>query len=466
LEIQIFGRIGDAWYALGNMLDSARAYEQQASRAEQGGLKADQVNALSCLARTTVLIDGDKGIAVCDRAVRACDSVEDPLLVARTQMLAATLRLGYDEWRKGDAEICASTRQTIRSLSDVDRPSYQEIWDAHLLSLQGQSREALRVSEAGISKYYEVWDPDRRILPGERGEALSTVDRQTFGTDQATTLAGYILALSAKSIALMYLGEFGLALDVLQAARARAEKNGSNAWIFILREAALRIAIFDFAEARQLCAKLVDMNPGYLGKHPKALGLLTEGYAALYAGNYSEASKYFTELRDRVPDQKFFLHWFWRMHAEFGLSNGLLEAGDVANAKREADRFLKSALSTSNPYLQALAWAMQAKVTMIQGEWAATKEHLFKALDIVNKFEVPLAAWRVHAVASEYYEQAHEPASAEQHRDSAASIVMAMARSLDAHQSLRDKFLAAEPVRKVLDFKMQPAKNAHFDFHS
>ena len=465
-EIQILGRIGDAWYALGNMLDSALAYEKQATRAERAGLKAAQVNALSCLARTTVLIDGDEGVAICERAVQACDSLEDPLLVARTQMLAATLRLGYDEWRKQDAEICASSRQTIRNLSDVDRPSYQEIWYAHLLSLQGHSREALRITEAGISKYYEVWDADRGILQGERGEPLATVDRQIFGTEEGTTLAGYILALSAKSIALMYLGQFGPALDVLQAARERAEKNGSNPWIFILREAALRIAIFDFAEARQLCAKLVEMNPGYLGKHPRALALLTEGNAALCAGNYIEASNFFTELRDRVPDQKFFLHWFWRMHAEFGLSNGLLEAGDFLNAKHEADRFLKSALSTSSPYLEALAWAMQAKVSMIQREWTATKEHLFKALDIVNRFEVPLAAWRVHGVASEFYVQAKEPASAEQHHENAASIVLAMARSLDAHQSLRDKFLAAEPVRKVLDFKTHPAKNAHFDFHS
>src|SRR5215475_4744067 len=463
LEIQILGRIGDAWYALGNMLDSARAYEKQASRAEQGGLKAAQVNALSCLARTTVLIDGDEGLAICGRAVQASVSLEDPLLVARTQMLAATLRLGYDEWREQDAEICASTRQTIRSLSDIDRPSYQEIWDAHLLSLQGQSREALRVSEAGISKYYEVWDEDRGTLQGERGEPLATVDRQIFGTEQGTTLGGYILALSAKSIALMYLGQFGPALDVLQAARARAEKNGSNPWIFILREAALRITIFDFAEARQLCAKLVDMNPGYLGKHPKALALLTEGYAALYARDYAEASKYFTELRDQVPTQKFFLHWFWRMHAEFGLSCLLLEAGDIPNSRHEADRFLKSALSTSNPYLHALAWAMQAMITLAQREWAGTENHLSKALDIVDRFEVPLAAWRVHSVASEFYQQAKESVLAEQHRDNAASIVLTMARSLDAHQSLRDKFLAAEPVRKVLDFKMQPAKTAHFD---
>lgn len=450
LMIQILGRIGDAHYALGNMLDSARAYEDQAVRAEQAGLKSVQVNALSCLARTTVLIDGEKGIAVSERAVQACDKLDDPLLAARTQMLAATLRLGYDEWRKKDAEICASARQTILSLTGPDRPSYQEIWDAHLMSFQGQSREAVQVCEAGMAKYYEASDADRRVLQGEDPGAMKTSDGET---DQSTTLAGYVLALSAKSIAHLYLGEFGSALDVLRTARAQAEKNGSNPWLFTLREAALQMTIFNFADARELCAKLVEINPGYLCKHPKAIRLITEGYAAFYAKKYADASKCFREVRDHVPAQKFFLHWLWRMQAELELSNVLLEAGEIRNAQHEADRFLKSALSTSNPYLQALAWSTKAMVAMAQREWDVAEDHLSRALDIVNTFEVPLAAWRVHQVASEFYRLTKEPEKAEQHLGKAVSLILAMARSLDGHPSLRDTFLTAEPVRKVLDSK-------------
>jgi hypothetical protein len=56
-------------------------------------------------------------------------------------------------------------------------------------------------------------------------------------------------------------------------------------------------------------------------------------------------------------------------------------------------------------------------------------------------------------VASDFYRQTKEPDRAEQHRDNATSIVLAMARSLDAHPSSRDTFLAAEPVRKLLDPK-------------
>jgi tetratricopeptide (TPR) repeat protein len=58
-EIRIFERIGDAHYALGDMTESARAFEAAAIRAADAGLRSDEVNALCCLARTTVLIDGD-----------------------------------------------------------------------------------------------------------------------------------------------------------------------------------------------------------------------------------------------------------------------------------------------------------------------------------------------------------------------------------------------------------------------
>ncbi|HWY71364.1 MAG TPA: AAA family ATPase [Terriglobales bacterium] len=451
LEIRILGRMGDAQYTLGDMLESARAFEKEANRAAQAGLRAAQVNALSCLARTTVLIDGDQGLAVCERALQACEGLDNPLIVARTQMLAATLRLGYDEWRQEDAETCALARQTISRLTDPEHPSYQEIWHTNLQSLQGESQAALRTCEAGISRYYEVWDTDRQTLQGEYRDALRTAETGISKVDESTSLVAYVLALSAKTIALLHLGQFGRALEAMRAARARAEKNGNNAWMFILREAWLHTVIFDFEGAQQLCARLVDTNPGYLARHPNAMSLIARGHSALYDGRYEEAAKSFTEVRDRKSTQKFFLHWYWRMQAELGLSNVFLEAGDIANAQREAERFLKSALSTSDPNLQALAWMTKARVAMAQKEWIATEDALLKAFAIVDRFEVPLAAWRVHATAWEFYRQVREADKAEQHRSRAESLILAMAKSLDCDESLKDGFLKASPIQRILD---------------
>ena len=450
LEIRILGRIGDTYYALGNMVQSAESFEKEANRAAQASLKAAEVNALSCLARTMVLIDGDQGLQVCQRAIEACHGLVDPLLVARTQMLAATLRLGYDEWRREDAGTCASAKQTIRSLADANDPSYQEIWHAHLPSLQGQAREALRTCEAAISKY-EMWNTDRQTLHTEHRDSLETGHNQFATTDQNSSLVGYVLALSAKSIALLHLGKLGPALDIMREARARAEKNGSSPWIFILREAWVHLAAFDFLQAQELCATVVAANAGYLTRHPKAIALIARGYTALHKENYAEASRCFREVRNQVSTQKFFLHWYWRMQAELGLSNALLEAGDVAAAAREADRFLESALSTSDPSVQALAWSMKSRAGLASKENAMAEHALVKGLAIVNTCEVPLAGWQVHSAAWEFYGYLGEADRAEQHRCLAESLLVMISESLDAHESLRNNFLNAAPIRRVLD---------------
>jgi tetratricopeptide (TPR) repeat protein len=450
LEIRILSRIGEAYYALGNMLESARAYEEEASRAAQAGLKTAQVNALSCLARTTVLIDGDQGLAVCQRALQACEGLDDELIVARTQMLAATLRLGYDEWRKEDAETCASARQTIRSFVDPECPSYHEIWDIHRQVFQGQSREALRTSEAAVSNY-ELSETNRQILQTEDRDVLETTGVRVSRTDESNSLVGYVLALSAKTIALLQLGQLGPALDIMREAKARAEKNGSSPWIFTLREAWVHLVAFDFQEARQLCSRLVDANAGYLAKHPKTIALIAEAYAALHEQHYHDATKCFTEVRDQVSTQKFFMHWHWRMEAEFGLSNVFLASGDIANAHGEAERFLKSALSTSDPNLQALAWTMKVRVGAARKECVAAEDALLKALAIVNTFEVPLVAWQVHSAAWDFYRQVSEAEQAEQHRRSAESFVVAIGQSLAGHPSVRKHFLNAPPIQRILD---------------
>ena len=140
IEIDLLLRIGDAFYALGDMMESARALETAAARAGAADLKLEQVHALNALARTTVFMDADRGLEACQRALQACDGLEDPLLLGRTKLVAATLRIGYDRWTRDDDETCVAARQTIAQLSDPSAPSYHEIWDAHRQALKGTLR--------------------------------------------------------------------------------------------------------------------------------------------------------------------------------------------------------------------------------------------------------------------------------------------------------------------------------------
>jgi len=181
------------------------------------------------------------------------------------------------------------------------------------------------------------------------------------------------------------------------------------------------------------------------------MALIAEGYAALFNMQYTDASKCFTEVRDRISTQKFFLHWYWRMQAELGLSNVFLESGDISNAQCEADRFLQSALSASDPNLQALAWTMKVRVAMTLKEWPAAEDALAKAIAIVDNFEAPLAAWQVHSAAWELYTRVNREDKSEQHRKRSESILFAIADSLNSDKSLRETFLKAPPIRRILE---------------
>src|SRR5258708_39209330 len=113
------------------MAESTNAYGAAASRAAQTGLKAAQVSALTSQMRPFGLIDPDQGLAAMEQALQVSRSADDPVLLARTQMLAASCRLLYDTWRKEDAELCASAHTTRRKLRDTHTPPCHTTSYAH-----------------------------------------------------------------------------------------------------------------------------------------------------------------------------------------------------------------------------------------------------------------------------------------------------------------------------------------------
>ena len=421
LEIQTLERTGDTHYALGAMVEAVRAYETEATRAAQAGLKEAQVNALSGLARAAAFIDGDRGVAVCEQAVQVSAGHDNPLLLARTQMLAASFRILYDGWRKEDAELCASANQTIRSFSGSGLPAYHEMMYSHVQSLQGDYHKALEKAEAAIPK--------------------------TVGTD---SLVVYLGGLSSKVFAFLHLGQLGEVLRLVLSGRAMAERNGNVPWlsIFCSLQGWLHTLAFDFEGELRLSKVVLGTNTEHLADAPRLLAMLFAGYAELALGESEEALRHFAAIRDRPVQPRFFLHWYWRMNAQLGLSKVWLESGKIVNARLEADGFLASALSTADPHLQALAWEMKTRVAMAEKDWAGAGKFIEQALAIVEQFGVPVAGWQVHATAWDLYRHVKDEEAAETHRARAEAIVLALANSFADDEPLRKLLLAAAPVRR------------------
>jgi hypothetical protein len=250
----------------------------------------------------------------------------------------------------------------------------------------------------------------------------------------------------------------GEALTTLRTGQATGEKDSDTPWIFRFREAWLRTLVFDFEGVRGLCRMVMSANPNYLSGQPKAMALIAAGYASLADGDHDTAMQCFREVRDREIVPKFFLHWYWRMRADLGVADVYLQMGEVADAQREADRFLQSALSTADPNLQLLAWELMTRVSLNRNVLMRGKEFLQNAFAILAKFNVPLSAWRVHSTAWEFESRNENQEEGEKHRAEAENGILAIANSFAADEPLRKIFLAADPVRKVLEAK--PVQNA------
>ena len=420
LEIQTLLQIGDTNYAVGSMAESAQAYERAASQAAQSNLRVAQVTSLIRLAHPMGLIDVDQAVAAAERAEQIGASLDDPILQARTQMLAPCARLYFHSWRSEDAELFASAQTKIQRLSNGQ---YPEMHYAHLHPLQGRYEEALKIAEDGISRISET----------------------------PNTVA-YLLALGAKTVALIHLGRLGQALQEVRAAIERAKKNGNDPWLLNIREAWLRTVAMDFEGAQRIGEAMICVNSGYPTGQPQAIAWVAAGNAALGRADYDGALQYFRKVIDEDVTPKFFLHWYWRIHSQLGVVNSWLASGNLQNAGAEAGRLLEAALKTHDPSLQALAWEANARFGIAKKDWKSTEESLQNGLALQEKFAIPTAAWRLDGTAWEFYQQVKNE-KAETHRKRAESCILKIANSFAPDEPLRATFLAAAPVRRVLDGK-------------
>ena len=439
IEVRILEFMGHARFALGELVDSAQAYAAAAARAEQAGLKSAQTHALTCTMYPLGFIAPDQGVASLEEALKISMAVKDPPRVALTQMLASAFRLVFDSWSQRHAGLCTSAYETILRQYPSQLDPYQRIVYAHISMLKGRYSEALHLCEGSPSN----------ASPSGAGQVVNFLTH--FGS------------LSAKIVVFLRTGRLGQVLQIAKAGRTSPDANLSLYWLLTLREAMLRTIAFDFDGARKICQSARDAREGqFPDAQYYSIDQIAAGNLALQQRNYSQALDHFIQVRNLDANAKFFMHWEWRMTADLESSNAWLLSGSHRNARPLADGLLKSALATSEPYLQALAWDLQARVAMAESDLPAARESIRQALAIVESSEIGNGAWQTFATASLVYRHSRELKAAEMYRDRAESCILRIADSFEMHEPLRATFLNADPVRRVLDGKISPKTKRHY----
>jgi tetratricopeptide (TPR) repeat protein len=285
-----------------------------------------------------------------------------------------------------------------------------------------------------------------QAIQGDYEEALKQAEAGMIAT---ISPAAYLLALGAKTLSLIGLGRFGEVLRIVRTGRELAEKNGEDPWLFIFREACLRALCFDFEGVHELGKTIMSKDAEHHAAEPRAIAMISFGYATLCQGRFADALQAFANVRDPAITPGFFLHWHWRMHARLGLSETWLQAGDIPHARIEVDEFLKSALSTDEPNMQTLAWETKARVAWAEKDREGTRKHIESALAILNRYEIPVSAWRVHATAWDFYSYVGEKEKAEWNRTRAREVIMRLADSFEPEEPLRASLMAVAPVQRL-----------------
>jgi len=422
IQIEILERISDARYAVGDLDGSAEADGAVIALAEERGLKATQVNALTRLARVMAFSDPDACVTVCERAVRVCGSHDDPLLQARTEMLAGTWQIITNGWSKQQADRCAAARKKIAEASGPEKPAYYEILYAHVLALHGEYRDAYEIARSGLERAAET-----------------------------RSLVVYLSSLSSLALALMHLGWWGELRGAVESGMELAEKNGNQPWraLFAAMLGWLHMQSFDFADARRIAGGLLETHAEEPAGQVRTIAQLTIAYVDLASGQAENALQRFLSVRDRQSTPKFFLQWYWRMISEFGLVGAYLELGKLEQASVAAEQFLEDALTTADPALRAPAWDAMARVAAQKGDFTRALQFMEEAFASIENHDLPSVAWRLHATAAQLHIQMRDFDVSEHHCLRAASSLHRAAASFGEKDSLRRSLMSAAETLKT-----------------
>ena len=422
LKVEILKRIGDTHYVLGEMSDSAESYEAAVDLAQRSGLKAAHAGALVHLGFPAWYLDAAHGSEVCRRAIEVSESIDDPMVAAQTRLAVAGFRFVYGAGRDEDAEVCSAALETIRRLNGSST-----IHDGYIYvqALQGDYQEALTQADTLIK---------------------ATANR---------------LGRAPKFLTLLTCGRFGELLGMVRRGRELEEKNGEDPWISVLGESWLRTFCFDFEGVRRLSKIVMRSDAEQHSAWIRTVSRISSGYAELYRGNVVEALRCFSEVRDPRITPDFILHWRWRLHAQFGMTEARLQAGDIVDAHCGADDVLATALTTADPGMRALAWEMKSRVVRAENDLNAARACIDHALAILDRFDIPVAAWQVHRAAWDLYAQIGDRERAHGHRARAEELILRIADSFEQDEPLRESLLTAPPVRHVLGQGWEGRANGH-----
>jgi DNA-binding winged helix-turn-helix (wHTH) protein/tetratricopeptide (TPR) repeat protein len=436
-EIEILQKLAAIYAVLGDEQRALEKYEGLVARASRRGLIDLEVRALVDMAWPLSWSSRQRSMEVVEQALRLNARQPIPLLHAKARASCFTQRIWSEGWSAQDEEGFQIAFAEIRQ-ADERRNLAPYFVDCGFINLVS-------------SKYREAHKNlvESRAIKSEAEEENLSLNN--------TYLAGQCLV----PLSLLFLGEWGEALREIKDGIELLGKNAEHDWgqAVQLYRAWVHLYAMDFPGVLAICNSLPlvgNAEHHSAAEHPTAhtlafrLCLFLMGSAETALGNYEIAAEHLLLAQADMDRPGVMFAWFWHMLLESALTELWLVKGDLERARFEADKFLKGSLTTAEHTWQALTWELNARVAMASEQWKRGEEYITRALSTMEGFEVPLAAWRVHATAFKLYQNSN-PELAERHMLLSRHTIMKLADSLASDESLRQTFLSAPTIREILN---------------
>jgi DNA-binding winged helix-turn-helix (wHTH) protein len=407
-------------------------YEMLASRAAEFGMIDVQVQALLDLSFYLSLSSRERCMDAADRALYLSTG-QTPRQGARTRAVCAMRRLLVTDWSNADADIILDyyTREArVRLLTShelVDLSLVEFYCGMYRPSLEHALTVRARMSEPGAM-------PD--LADFEMADAIVLANR-------------------------IFLGNWGDALTGIHTEIAIARRNENSprtmwlyanlAWFYLHTANFDRVipACLDDASLRGALRRDGPVDGSGVPAIERA-AIICAGSAAASIGDLEPARGYLYRALAEMDRQPATTNWHWRMHLEHGLVKLHISEGKLEDAERVAEQFVARALATVERSWQALAWDASARVAMACGDHRRARGLISRAVDAIQGFEGPVAAWQVFATAAEISAHLNDHEAMRDHLDACHALVASLASSVQDHEEVRRNFLADPRVTWVL----------------
>ncbi len=437
-EAGILEKLAGMYAALGD-IRAAETYSVLAARAAHYGLIDVEVRALVEQALGASLESSERGLQLLERALHVVRT-SDPMKHLPAYASCLSLCLWMCGWNPQQAEEHRNAIGEIRKISDPYVVAPHLLNYSSIQFYSSEYGESCRSYADGLKMWLEAdtVHPSLLGIGWEPWQLLHVFD-------------------------LIFLGEWGEASREIEEAITVAHKNGD----YSFRARALHIArgwlhlmACDFAGVLTICESAVPLvrdsglraAPGspLPVPWPFQQSLVLRGLAEAALGQFDRARDYVFAARDDMDRRRTLNDWYWRMTLEWGLTELSLAEGNLTQARPQAERFLSLTLTTAEHTWQALAWEANARVALAEPDLARAQQCIGKALAAMEGFELPMAAWRVHATAFELCRNSGDQDSADPQLALSRETIMKLANSLPAEEPLRQIYLSAPMIRNIL----------------